>query len=182
MNRFKKYFFAAFFTLCVIQLITVVYSAIKYETILLFGDVITLKAEPVDPYDPFRGRYITLNFEQRYINTKKQFNETNIFFITFNNKENFSIIDDIFDIPPQSNELYLEVKGYIYTNGKVNITYPFDRFYMQENLAQYVDSHGQKFFSDNEVAAKIRVLSGKGIIENVVVGNVSISEFIKEQK
>ncbi|MDR1285232.1 MAG: GDYXXLXY domain-containing protein [Campylobacteraceae bacterium] len=182
MNRFKKHFLAAFFTLCVMQLIAVIYMVAKYESVLLFGDVIILKAEPIDPYDPFRGRYITLNFEQRRININKHFNETSDFFITFNNEGKFAIIDDIFDVPPQDERPYLKVKGYVYVDGEISITYPFNRFYMQEDLAQYVDMRQWNFFNNNEVSVKIRVLNGKGVIENVVVGNVSISEFIKNQK
>ena len=34
---------------------------------LIYGQEFTFKTEPIDPYDPFRGKYVTLSFSDNYL-------------------------------------------------------------------------------------------------------------------
>jgi uncharacterized membrane-anchored protein len=200
MIKLKRFFYPAFFALVVIQIAALLYQIINYERILLFGDVLNLEVVPKDPYDAFRGRYITLNFADNSVKTDKDFEESRgyrhdkDFFVTFDNSGEFSVADDVFDAMPETDKPYLKAKGFVATinvwhhneteetTRAVHFEYPFDRFYMQENLAKYVDDYGWNFWNEYKAYAKVRVKDGRGVIEDVLVEGVPISEFVKINK
>lgn len=62
----------------------------------------------------------------------------------------------------------------------VYFSLPFDRFYMREDLAPKAELL-LRAGSGVALKAKLRVLEGKGIIEDLVVGDVSLSQFILTQ-
>ncbi|MDR3345541.1 MAG: GDYXXLXY domain-containing protein [Campylobacteraceae bacterium] len=199
MRKLKRFFYPAFFALVVIQIAALLYQIINYERILHFGDVLTLEVVPKDPYDAFRGRYVTLGFKDDSIKTDKYFDESGSyyynkdFFITFDNSGKFSVADDVFDEKPKTDKPYWKVKGYALESAQaweeeentinmVHFEYPFDRFYMQENLAKYVDGYGWGFWGEYEAYAKVRVKNGKGVIEDVFVEDMPIGDFVKNSQ
>jgi hypothetical protein len=142
---------------------------------------LSIKADSIDICEHFEYNHAQSNFKQMYTNRNKYSNEIRNLFIILNDKEKFSTISDIFSISPQNRRLYFKPKGYACINGKINITYPFNGLCIQENLAQYTNNNGGKLFKNNEVTTEVKIFNSKDIAENVVVRNILINEFIKNQ-
>jgi len=58
-----------------------------------------------------------------------------------------------------------------------NISLPFDRFYMREEIAPKAEQV-LRARSGVTVNAKLRVLNGKGVIEELMVGETPLSQFV----
>lgn len=55
--------FLIFVLVAALQLFIPAQMILKQETILKKGTAYKFKAQPVDPSDPFKGKYINLNYE-----------------------------------------------------------------------------------------------------------------------
>ena len=63
MKNIKQLLWALFGIVCFVQVGVIASQIISYERVLKEGEVFYFKVLPLDPYDPFRGRYVTLRFE-----------------------------------------------------------------------------------------------------------------------
>lgn len=54
---------------------------------LMTGKKIVLATQPIDPFDPFRGQYITINYEISRINDVKDFEEKDAIFVSLKEDE-----------------------------------------------------------------------------------------------
>lgn len=63
MKNYKLILGIVFGVLCLAQIGVVLFQIMSYEKILKEGESFYFKVLPLDPYDPFRGRYVTLRFE-----------------------------------------------------------------------------------------------------------------------
>ena len=63
MKTIKLFSWIFFGLLCVAQLGVILFQIVNYERILKEGEVFYFKVLPLDPYDAFRGRYVSLRFE-----------------------------------------------------------------------------------------------------------------------
>src|SRR5438067_7585866 len=62
----KKVILIVFVVVAVAQLVVPVKMILGKETIISTGKEYKFRTAPVDPYDPFRGKYITLNFDANH--------------------------------------------------------------------------------------------------------------------
>lgn len=190
MKRLKTYFFPIFFLVCAIQVSAILYQIISYQKVLSSKNEIFLEVAPLDPYDMFRGRYVALRFVSDSI-TKDS--EKNLFFyeyteayITFGETTNgTTLVKDIFKEKPTNGEPYLKVKASKNYGNRIYINYPFSRFYMQENLAKEADiflaNSWRETDDDNKkIVAKVKILNGKGVIEELYIGDKRFGTFLKE--
>ena len=63
----KKWTTISFFILVLVQLAVPSFMILTQEEIQTEGKAFRFKTRPVDPYDLFRGKYITLTFENQFI-------------------------------------------------------------------------------------------------------------------
>ena len=64
---FKKIIFPAFILLVLVQLFVPANMIIEQEAILKKGIAYKFKTAPIDPYDPFRGKYVWLSYEDNWV-------------------------------------------------------------------------------------------------------------------
>ena len=65
----RKYIFILFIILAVAQIAVPAQMIFGREAILKAGTAYKFSTEPVDPSDPFKGKYITLNYDVNNIKT-----------------------------------------------------------------------------------------------------------------
>jgi uncharacterized membrane-anchored protein len=171
------------------QLFACVYQIARYESVLRFGKQIVLLTQSRDPFDAFRGRFVTLNIDDdRFITDKNLCKDdcSRSFYATYKpelNSRGLSEIDDIFLSEPDTELAYLKLSGsFKPRKGEVRVSYRFDRFYMQEDQAKAVDSDRDLLTGNNEAKVIIRALGGRGVVENVVVGDKALSEYLRDQQ
>jgi len=184
MKQIKLISWVLFGLLCLAQLGVIVFQITSYERILKEGEVFYFKVLPLDPYDAFRGRYVSLRFE----NVSKVplvgdnvDNEVSKGYAILEHKDARDIVKEVQLTKPSSGN-FLEVAIHYINHEKdnqisANISLPFDRFYMREEIAPKAEKV-LRARSGVSVNAKLRVLNGKGVIEELMVGETPLSQFV----
>lgn len=186
MKNYKLILGIVFGVLCLAQIGVVLFQIMSYEKILKEGESFYFKVLLLDPYDPFRGRYVTLRFENatkaplaQGQNKKNQ----SLGYAILEHQEKLDRVKEITFVKPKEGS-FLEVN--INENRQKNasstvyFSLPYDRFYMREDVAPKAEKVlGLR--SGIEVKAKLKVLNGKGVIEELLVGEISLSEFVHSQ-
>jgi hypothetical protein len=70
------------------------------------------------------------------------------------------------------------------TNGYVSVSVPFDQFFMNEKLAPKAEQAYRNLNrrGGTNVWAVVRVLEGKGVIENLMFDGVPAAEYVRAQQ
>ncbi|MEM6806573.1 MAG: GDYXXLXY domain-containing protein [Bacteroidota bacterium] len=175
------------FTISMLLMIAVPIQMIyTYENILDEGEVHRFKPRPIDPYNPFQGRYVRLYFEDRdlsYEGAEDIFERGSKAYVSLEKDSvGISHARDIFLSPP-SDQPYVEVEVSSVGKEKVWFRYPFSEYYMNEEMAPLAEieirEHSRR--DEVEVYVDVRVKNGQGIIEQLYVEDQAIEDFLKEQ-
>ena len=161
---------------------------LKYENILETGKVWKFEVKPIDPYDVLRGRFVKLRFKK---DTLKQYmsgvgwktrQHGYVFLRTA--KDGFAYPERwIKDKPTAETGCYIKCSisslRFSDTKNRYKIYYPFDRFFMNEYKAPEAEKVLQSsFLKDHKVYVTLRVKDGVGIIENLWVDDLPISDYL----
>lgn len=192
MKRIKQLSWALFGAVCIIQISVIAFGIMNYERILKEGEAFYFKVLPLDPYDPFRGRYVTLRFEnvtKAPLAEGETFKEQSKGYALLEHHEVGDSIKSIYFKKPLKGD-FLEVTVHSIQQGKqtykdekldpLNTVYfslPFNRFYMREEIAPKAEKV-LRMRSGVVVKAKLRVLEGKGVIEDLMVEQTPLSQFV----
>lgn len=184
----KHSFIIAFVILALVQWIFPGRTIREKSQILKNGQTFKFKTEPVDPSNPFKGKYIVLNFEQSSftdtVNRGLQSNEK-VYVVLTRNQQGYAIIQSISVTEPKTTNAYVEALVYYVASGKdsftVHLNYPFDEYYMDEFKAPLAETVYRKSTSDtaSTTYASVKILKGDGVIENVYINDVPIRQLIK---
>ena len=184
----KKIAIVGFLILSAIQIYVAAKMIYIHETTLTKGTLYKLRTAPVDPSDPFRGKYITLRFEDNTL-TVADVSEWPVgrqAYVTFEvDASGFARVNEIYAQPPSSQEDFLEIKiGNVidhHDEQLIFVEFPFDRFYLEESKAAEAERLYQEALvnGDSETYALILVKKGHGTLADVMVGDVSVKNLIK---
>nr|WP_321451817.1 GDYXXLXY domain-containing protein [uncultured Carboxylicivirga sp.] len=158
------------------------------ETILKEGTDIKLKTAPIDPNDPFRGKYIVLDYDENTIkkDSIEHWSKGDKVFVYFSNdKDGFAKIASV------TREVSDEDKPYVKATignrfwddtTSIRIDYDFDRFYMEESKAKGAEeAHRQAQRDTSKISyALVSVKDGEAVVKDVFIDDVSVRELAKE--
>ncbi|MFT6406642.1 MAG: putative membrane-anchored protein [Arenicella sp.] len=166
--------------------------ASRYEDILQTGERYLFKVEPRDPADPFKGRYVVLDFpissgaikdlENPVIITELP-RKTAAYAIIDRDSDSIARVRDIQKEPPK-HQNYVRIKSSYSYNEKYNITLPFDRYYAEESKAPKIESllwtrvAGQNV----EFYADVRIKNGYAVIAELYVDDIAILDYLEQQQ
>jgi hypothetical protein len=153
------------------------------------GTSYKFRTAPVDPIDPFIGRYIILNFrEASYtLPAGEKVNEDKPVFVTFKpDALGFAVIDKVTAKAPERRD-YLKTMARVEQKGKqlsVTIDYPFTRFYMEESKAPEAEiMYGSEIVDSlSRVYAEVSLYKGDAAIKNVYINDTTITDMIKRSR
>ncbi|MFC7775419.1 GDYXXLXY domain-containing protein [Flavobacterium sp. GCM10027622] len=176
----------AFFVMVFAQLAVPVQMVTHNNDVLETGKLYKFKTQPIDPYDPFRGKYINLSFEEDDLFIKKEIPTANAIYATLTTEKGFAKISKISNQKPKSGDyiklndvrMYKTVDQY-----QVLLNFPFDRFYMNEYKAPEAEKQYNQAVSaiQNNVYALVAVKDGEAIVKDVIINNISIKEYSKQK-
>jgi uncharacterized membrane-anchored protein len=160
------------------------------EDVMRSGTDYKFKTAPLDPSDPFRGKYITLSFSEDVFvvrNDSLWKNGQHIYVVLTTDSVGFMKIKNVSRVPPVENEDFVKATvGYVPGNGtnKITINYPFDRYYMEESKAYdaelaYRDSQVD---SVKNTWALVSVKDGEAVLKDVLIDGVPIREVVKRNR
>jgi len=170
--------------LFIVQLSVPAAMMMKYEDVLTTGELYKFRAAAVDPYDPFRGRYVTINLEVTTVDVAREeefkYGETAYALLT-RGKDGFAQVAGLSADEPDDGRSAVRVTvGWTDGVNRVRVNFPFTRYYMDEFTAP----HAEKILWDREnrekVHLEVRVKNTVGVIENVIVKGQSLTKLARE--
>ena len=191
---YKNFIFPIFILIALIQLTIPVKSIYDQEQILTHGKEFKFQTVPVDPTDPFRGKYIALNFKENTIGVstyEKWSKGEKVFVIVEEDKNGFAQVMYASKTVPNNHNHYLSaiVQRVTSTKGESNleiqIQYPFDRYYMEESKAKAAEDLYRKATADQKILtyALVNIKDGEATLKDVMIDGKSIKDLIvKSQK
>lgn len=171
--------------LFLVQLLVPAQMIFQQEDALDSGTSYKFKTQPIDPSDPFRGKYIVLNYEMDSFETQEEgWNEYsgNIFVYLNTDTEGFATVKNVSKTLLDSSDDYIIAESNYNYNGKINIDLPFNRFYMNENKAYDAEISVREAQIDTTKICYglVFVKEGTAVLENVFIDDTPIQEFVEE--
>ncbi|MFT3886110.1 MAG: GDYXXLXY domain-containing protein [Flavobacteriales bacterium] len=170
------------------------------EHVLSKGTEYKFKLQPIDPYDPFRGEYVTLNFETfnnpiPLLDTVAMDGQYRGYALLGTGDDGFARAIGLSAAEPEAGD-YVRITSYTYTvydtSGMksipdlVNGVEPeFNRFYMQEgggHVAEDLVRWRPDTAALREAYALVRVYKGDAVVEDLIIGGRSVHAWIDEAK
>jgi len=185
------------FTIFVIVALTQLFIPAKMifdqEDILETGTVYKFKTQPVDPSDPFRGKYITLNYEMNSARTNDDSWERNddAFLYLELDSLGFAKVDTISrrKLVDKTDFIKLKINRFDNQNWTKNSGYevhfnlPFNRFYMEESKAKPAEDayrDAQRDSLPNNIYGQVYIKDGEAVLKDVIIDDMSISKYVEE--
>jgi uncharacterized membrane-anchored protein len=178
-----KILIAAFIVIALIQLLVPGRMILHYEKILETGKKYKFNIAPIDPSDPFRGKYLAISVREHHfavdsINDWKKGEEIYVS-INTNTPDSMAVISNISRLKPGTGTDFIVARvGYVY-NKIMDIEYPFDRYYMDESVIPEATVILAKAWSDTTQMSYIVVnaVDGKAVLNDIIISGKSIKEF-----
>lgn len=190
MNN-KKATFPLFILIALAQLYVPAKMIWNNEDVLETGREFKFKTAPVDPNDPFRGKYIFLDFEHTTVEIEKESDWVRgeaIYVSIEENEKGFAIIESISKNEPEENQDFIKAEvGFInnYRQGSpiLNIEYPFERFYMDEFKAYDAELTYRESQRDTTKTtyALVNVKDGDAVLKNVMIDGIPIKDLVDKK-
>lgn len=189
--KITKYLFPAFIVVVLIQLFVPAKMVWDSNAVVTSGETFKFKTQPIDPNDPFRGKYVVLSYEADNIVIKNNvdFEYYEQVYVTLKTAESgFAAIKKVSKTKPEKTTNYViaTISQTFAENDdstKIYVEYPFDRFYMEESKAKPAEETIAK--SNREEGktayAVVKVKNGQAVIEDVMVDGVSIKEIVENK-
>lgn len=183
-----KYLIIAFAITALLQAAVPLKMIYDSEMTEKHGAEYRFRTTPVDPTDPFRGKYITLDFEAEAVNTQDTtwVRNEKIYASLGKDSLGFATITNVSREKPTDNSDYIATKVGYYYGRDLHIDLPFDRFYMEEGKAYEAETAYREY---NLAAVKfmpayaiVAVKDGNSVLKNVIIDGIPIKEYVLKQR
>lgn len=175
------------YILAVILQLTVISSIIfKNNATVASGIELKIKVFPIDPYDPFRGKYVDLNVNN-YVSKQNGVDilkNSKVYVTLRTNPDGFSELDTAYITKPK-NKPYVETvaaRDSYNPETSVYIDNPFKRFYIEEVYSEEAETAYRQNATEKDVYIKVKILDGKSVIEELYIENEPIKEYIDKHR
>jgi len=178
-----------FAALVVAQIATPLTMIAQRERLLKEGEQFRFKTIPFDPYDAFRGRYISLRVEDSkvpYVLGIDCERDQKIYAHIAVDDQGYAKLSGISKGVPKGQPYITARVSYLH-GGDVFIDLPIDRYYMEEKAApaaekiyrQYTDRRKK---NRQDAYVLVRVKDGRVAIEGFYVGGRKIEDIVRETR
>ena len=189
MNK-KKILLLSFFLVVLVQLYVPSKMIWDKEEVLRTGTEYKFRTAPIDPNDPFRGKYITLRFDNNIVNTPSEQDwkvGESIYVSMTTDDKGFAKIESVSKERPKEKHEFIKatVRSVLETNPRrLTIDYPFDRYYMEESKAYEAEQVYRESNRDTlEVTyALVSIKNGNAVLKDVLIDETSIKEIVKARQ
>lgn len=182
----------ALVAVCAAQWAVPVYLVQRGQTTLAQGTQYRFRTAPIDPVDPFRGRYVVLDFEAARLalrNGADAFEAgRRVYAPIVVGDDGFATLGAPAAAAPASGD-YLEVEVQWVNAGEIGLRLPFDRYYMDEHAApeaerRYWEASRPRGTTDAEDPRKpafvtVRVRNGYAVLEELYIDGKPVRELLR---
>lgn len=132
INKEHKKLFIVFSVLIILSLGLIVYSSFP----LITGKTIVLKTQPIDPFDIFRGQYLTINYDVSLIPKIDGVKDGDTVYVVLKKEGDIFVYDSATINKPSSENIFL--KGKMTQNWGLDRTlmrveYGVEQYYFERN-------------------------------------------------
>ncbi|XLS28563.1 GDYXXLXY domain-containing protein [Flavobacteriaceae bacterium M23B6Z8] len=151
------------------------------EIAITKGKLFKFKTQPIDPSDPLRGAYITLNFEMQSIMVKESnwnYNDE-VFIVLQEDSLGFAKAVEATQHRPENHESYVTATVDSFYYGTLYFNLPFNRFYMKETKAVEAEKayrDAQRDTIANNAFALVFIKDGRAVLSDVIINGSSVSK------
>ena len=181
------YIFIIFIIVALAQLFIPAKMILGQEDILDTGTAYKFRTQPVDPSDPFRGKYITLRYDMNSDKTNDSLWDRKQDVYVYIKKDSlgfaelYQISKEPLDI--ENDYVIAEVNWYNKTTNKLTFNLPFNRFYMEETKAKPAEDSYRKAQRDslpNNIYGLVYIKDGEAVLKDVIINEMSIAKYVEE--
>jgi|SRR5690606_11009258 uncharacterized membrane-anchored protein len=180
----------AFVLVALVQLYVPAKMIWDREDVLRTGTEYKFRTAPIDPTDPFRGKYITLSYDENSIEISDAENWVSgesIYVALGTDKEGIARIESVSRARPTDGADFIEAQVWYVSESdprRLMIDYPFDRYYMEESKAQEAeDTHRRAQRDTTRITyALVSVKNGDAVVKDILIDGISISEIVKANR
>lgn len=180
MKNMKIFFLVLF----AIQLAIPLSMIIRKELVLNRGEIVKFQVLPVDPYDAFRGKYLSIGIVENRIYTAgetfRQGQKVNVLISV--DSEGFGRPTGI-STKDAGEVIYVKcIIDYI-EEDYATVNYPFDRYYINEDYSQLGESLYNKYSRGNrdDAYVTVRIKNGNAVLEDMYLSGIEINRFIRNE-
>lgn len=189
MNN-KKFILAVFIFVALAQLYVPAKMILDREKVLANGIDFKFRTAPIDPNDPFRGKYISLQFENNVIEIQNEEDwrgGEDVYVILVEDYNGFAKIESVSKTKPSNEFSFVKAKvSYVSDNGSQQLTvdYPFDRYYMEESKAYEAENVYIRSLPDStqKAYALVKIKGGEAVLKDVLINDVSIRDIVISER
>lgn len=167
---------------------------VKHEEVLSKGKLYKFVAAPYDPEDPFKGRYVSLNFAA--ISSKRKGDSTfeaqlnsarmagkKVYASFSTNAEGVSVVEKISITKPANSDFLLINAPWVdkyKDSSNYTFDFPFNEYFMEESKAPLAEQlyRDRLMDSANRSYAAVRIWKGTAVIENVFINDSTLHQII----
>ena len=169
--------------LALVQLAIPAWMIVGEERVLRDGRQVKLMTRPIDPADVFRGRYVALAFTADRVPrelVRADFDYADVAYVELRqNADGFAEVVALHKDKP-AGELVIKGTVNFLSPETVGVELPFDRYYMDENLAPRADAVALAgSAAPPESWATVRILGGRAVLEELYMDGKPAPEYLR---
>jgi len=185
MNR-RFVLLGLFGILALVQIAVPVSMIIEREMVLRYGRTLKFRTAPVDPFDALRGRYVWLGFESNSVSgpgASGFADGQRVYALVEEDADGFARFTRLSARRPEG-DAYVQVRVSYTHQGKTFLDLPFDRYYLEEDLAPAAEEayRAHRARGSHDAYVTVRVWKGRAVLEELYVGGKPILEFLKQPR
>lgn len=181
----KKIIFILFLLVVVIQLAAPAKMIYDQEETLKEGKSYKFITEPIDPNDPFRGKFIRMNYEINTFKTEDSiWRSKQEIYVYFKDSLGFAKLKTVSKVKLSIPNDYVIAKTNWYNKRSKVLLFnlPFDRFYMEESKAKpaedLVRENNRDSLRVNTTYAQVFLYKGDFVLSDVFINGKKIKDII----
>jgi uncharacterized membrane-anchored protein len=162
---------------------------VQHERTLSEGTVYRFRTAPVDPVDPFRGRYVALQFPAATYAVPPDWERPRglAYAPVLRGADGEAVLGAPQATPPAAGD-YLPVRLRWVEEGRVQVQLPFDRYYLDERLAP----EAERLYREAAAArtgdaapgalsahVQVRIRKGHGVLEDLLIDGQPLRERLR---
>ncbi len=175
-----------FGVVALIQLYVPARMVVSREAVLQGGEEFWFETAPIDPSDPFRGRYVILRFKENVVTgvVDTTWMMGDEIFISLDTDANgFARIRSASRLEPYDDYPFVKAKVAHVSGDRLMIAYPFERYYMEESKAPVAETVYNEMAVDTTSRswAVVRIKDGEAVLEDVMIDGMPIREVVLQR-
>ncbi len=180
----NKLVLGIFILLCIAQICIPMYSIYRLDQISQHGNVFKFKVQPYDPRDPFRGKFIAIQYHSKQLRfpTDPKLNYNDTVYARFTKEEDgFAKLESVHKTPPQGND-YIRCRVGWGNVEETYITLPMNKLFLNEKMAPEAERAYFRAINENnnlKCYALVAIYRGTGVLKDVYIEDMPIVQFVR---